>query len=151
MGNAAANPAKRPYSHFKIGIDGIVSELVDVGIRFVGDSFAVAVNIHAREARRPEGIFAEAVNPRQSFVTAFERRCLHVDRTVENRPAQFSIARRTGRVENLDAPERHEDTVLPGNPDSMSLSVRAFRVPLVGDKGYAPESGSAGMEGGHYI
>lgn len=44
--------------HGVFAVDGVVGELIDVGVGFVGDAFAVAVDVYAGKGGGFDAVFA---------------------------------------------------------------------------------------------
>ena len=67
----------------ELPVGAVMAKLVDVGVGLVGDAFAVTIDVHAAEARRLHGVFAEFPDIVEDRVTRTKLRDAIVERIVD--------------------------------------------------------------------
>ena len=120
-------------------MDGIVAQLVDVGVGLVGDALAVAVHVEPREGRDEDRVLAEVVDAVEAFVAAGERGFGEVDRVVDGDHPHRVLRDGERRAEHLHVAERHDHAVFGRDSDRGALA-SAVRVAPVRHERHAQDA-----------
>ena len=122
---------------FVVGCSGVVGKLVEVGVGFVGDAFAVTVDEDSGEGGGFDGVFAELPNVVEGFVGALEVGFVVVPGFGERGAAGDLLgAKFAGPAFDFHPTEREDDVPFGGSQDGWGVGVGIdFGVAGVGGRG----------------